>query len=179
MLSPPSRVFNGFDGMEILTTGSLSKLTFFNVSDADYGNYTCVAINKLGSSNTSFLLYGKKRLVQLRMTRFQQKYQQTKRTHWLARCDFIISPLQVCASSSPNSVPNVLIELKKKQSKMESLLYLLHLKIVRPLWFWIFRELVAGSASWLLMRHIKNNFVKVPWETFPPAPFFFFSFLTS
>lgn len=63
MLSTPSRVFNGFDGMEILTTGSLSKLTFFNVSDADYGNYTCVAINKLGSSNTSFLLYGKKRLL--------------------------------------------------------------------------------------------------------------------
>lgn len=63
MLSTPSRVFNGFDGMEILTTGSLSKLTFFNVSDADYGNYTCIAINKLGSSNTSFLLYGKKRLV--------------------------------------------------------------------------------------------------------------------
>lgn len=175
MLSPPSRVVNGFDGMEILTAGSLSKLTFFNVSDADYGNYTCVAINKLGSSNTSFLLYGKKRLVQLRMT---QKYQQTKRTHWLARCDFIISPLQVCASSSPNSVPNVLIELKKKQSKMESLLYLLHLKIVRPLWFWIFRELEAGSTSWLLMRHIKNNFVKVPWETFPPAHYFF-SFLTS
>lgn len=52
------RVFNGLDGMEILTTGSVSKLTFFNVSDADYGNYTCVAINKLGSSNTSFLLYG-------------------------------------------------------------------------------------------------------------------------
>ncbi|XP_044078673.1 neurotrimin isoform X3 [Siniperca chuatsi] len=51
------RIFNGFDGMEIGTTGSLSKLTFFNVSDGDYGNYTCVAINKLGSSNTSFLLY--------------------------------------------------------------------------------------------------------------------------
>ncbi|XP_029030580.1 neurotrimin isoform X5 [Betta splendens] len=52
------RIFNGFDGMEIVNTGSLSKLTFFNVSDGDYGNYTCVAINKLGSSNTSFLLYG-------------------------------------------------------------------------------------------------------------------------
>lgn len=51
------RIFNGFDGMEIVNTGSLSKLTFFNVSDGDYGNYTCVAINKLGSSNTSFLLY--------------------------------------------------------------------------------------------------------------------------
>lgn len=53
-----SRIFNGFDGMEIVNTASLSKLTFFNVSDGDYGNYTCVAINKLGSSNTSFLLYG-------------------------------------------------------------------------------------------------------------------------
>uniref|UniRef100_A0A672JGS1 Neurotrimin n=1 Tax=Salarias fasciatus TaxID=181472 RepID=A0A672JGS1_SALFA len=42
----------------IVTSGSLSRLTFFNVSDGDYGNYTCVAINKLGSSNTSFLLYG-------------------------------------------------------------------------------------------------------------------------
>ncbi|XP_062289642.1 neurotrimin isoform X2 [Scomber scombrus] len=51
------RIFNGFDGMEIMNMGSLSKLTFFNVSDGDYGNYTCVAINKLGSSNTSFLLY--------------------------------------------------------------------------------------------------------------------------
>ncbi|XP_047462474.1 neurotrimin isoform X1 [Mugil cephalus] len=51
------RIFNGLDGMEIINTGSLSKLTFFNVSDGDYGNYTCVAINKLGSSNTSFLMY--------------------------------------------------------------------------------------------------------------------------
>lgn len=63
VLSLPSRIFHGLDGMEILNTGSLSKLTFFNVSDTDYGNYTCVAINKLGSSNTSFLLYGKKLLV--------------------------------------------------------------------------------------------------------------------
>ncbi|XP_015258055.1 PREDICTED: opioid-binding protein/cell adhesion molecule homolog isoform X2 [Cyprinodon variegatus] len=51
------RIFNGFDGMEIISSGSLSKLTFYNVTDGDYGNYTCVAINKLGSSNTSFLLY--------------------------------------------------------------------------------------------------------------------------
>ncbi|KAM4620116.1 neurotrimin [Polymixia lowei] len=50
------RIFSGFD-MEIENAGSLSKLTFFNVTDGDYGNYTCVAINKLGSSNTSFLLY--------------------------------------------------------------------------------------------------------------------------
>ncbi|MEQ2280625.1 hypothetical protein AMECASPLE_021850 [Ameca splendens] len=51
------RVLNGFDDIEIFNTGSLSKLTFYNVSDGDYGNYTCVAVNKLGSSNTSFLLY--------------------------------------------------------------------------------------------------------------------------
>lgn len=56
--SRPSRIFNGFDGMKIVNTGSLSKLVFFNVSEGDYGNYTCVAINKLGSSNTSFLLFG-------------------------------------------------------------------------------------------------------------------------
>ncbi|KAM9729185.1 neurotrimin isoform 2-T3 [Menidia menidia] len=51
------RILNDFDGVEIVSSGSLSKLTFFNVSDADYGNYTCVAANRLGSSNTSFLLY--------------------------------------------------------------------------------------------------------------------------
>ncbi|XP_013861473.1 neurotrimin isoform X2 [Austrofundulus limnaeus] len=51
------RIFNGLDGMEIVSTGSQSKLTFFNASESDFGNYTCVAINKLGNSNTSFLLY--------------------------------------------------------------------------------------------------------------------------
>lgn len=51
------RILNGLDGLEIVSSGSLSKLTFFNVSDGDYGNYTCVATNKLGSSTTNFLLY--------------------------------------------------------------------------------------------------------------------------
>ncbi|XP_046717542.1 neurotrimin isoform X4 [Silurus meridionalis] len=51
------RIFNGFDGIEIENMGSMSKLTFHNVSEADYGNYTCVAINKLGSANTSIVLY--------------------------------------------------------------------------------------------------------------------------
>ncbi|KAL0182727.1 hypothetical protein M9458_022102, partial [Cirrhinus mrigala] len=50
-------IFNGFDGIEIEDSGALSKLTFYNVSEADYGNYTCVAINKLGSANTSIILY--------------------------------------------------------------------------------------------------------------------------
>lgn len=51
------RILNGFDGIEIEDVGQLSKLTFFNVSETDYGNFTCIAINKLGSSNTTFLLY--------------------------------------------------------------------------------------------------------------------------
>ncbi|KAL0994540.1 hypothetical protein UPYG_G00123710 [Umbra pygmaea] len=51
------RIFNDFDGIVIENFGQLSKLTFLNVSEADYGNYSCIAINKLGSSNTSFLLY--------------------------------------------------------------------------------------------------------------------------
>lgn len=33
-------------------------LTFFNVSEEDYGNYTCVAINTMGITNASIILYG-------------------------------------------------------------------------------------------------------------------------
>ncbi|XP_057177240.1 neurotrimin isoform X2 [Triplophysa rosa] len=51
------RIFNDLDGIEIEDAGAISKLTFFNVSEIDYGNYTCVAINKLGSANTSIVLY--------------------------------------------------------------------------------------------------------------------------
>ncbi|KAL2094338.1 hypothetical protein ACEWY4_009057 [Coilia grayii] len=51
------RVFNSFDGIEIEDSGALSQLTFFNVSEGDYGNYTCVAINKLGSANASIILF--------------------------------------------------------------------------------------------------------------------------
>lgn len=35
-----------------------SRLTFFNVSEQDYGNYTCVASNQLGNTNASMILYG-------------------------------------------------------------------------------------------------------------------------
>lgn len=52
------RIFSGFEGIKIEDNGSTSKLTFHNVSQEDYGNYTCVAINKLGSANTSIVLYG-------------------------------------------------------------------------------------------------------------------------
>ncbi|XP_011471561.1 opioid-binding protein/cell adhesion molecule-like isoform X1 [Oryzias latipes] len=51
------RIFTGLDDLNIINTGSLSQLTFFNVSEGDYGNYTCVAINKIGNSNTTFFLY--------------------------------------------------------------------------------------------------------------------------
>ncbi|XP_027006779.1 neurotrimin isoform X4 [Tachysurus fulvidraco] len=51
------RIFSGFEGIKIEDTGFTSKLTFHNVSQEDYGNYTCVAINKLGSANTSIILY--------------------------------------------------------------------------------------------------------------------------
>lgn len=33
-------------------------LIFFNVSEGDYGNYTCVAMNTMGMTNASIILYG-------------------------------------------------------------------------------------------------------------------------
>lgn len=44
--------------MRIENKGHISTLTFFNVSEKDYGNYTCVATNKLGITNASITLYG-------------------------------------------------------------------------------------------------------------------------
>lgn len=76
----PFRIFNGLDGMEIVNTGSASKLTFFNVSDGDYGNYTCIATNLLGSSNTSFLLYGEISFI-MRITILQLKYIKMKQKY--------------------------------------------------------------------------------------------------
>ncbi|TFK02596.1 UDP-N-acetylhexosamine pyrophosphorylase [Platysternon megacephalum] len=53
-----TRLANGLDGMRIENKGRMSTLTFFNVSEKDYGNYTCVATNKLGNTNASIILYG-------------------------------------------------------------------------------------------------------------------------
>ncbi|XP_056400329.1 opioid-binding protein/cell adhesion molecule isoform X5 [Hyla sarda] len=53
-----TRLNNGLDGVRIENKDHLSILTFFNVSEKDYGNYTCVASNKLGNSNASVILYG-------------------------------------------------------------------------------------------------------------------------
>lgn len=55
----PFRLANGLDGLKIENKGRMSTLTFFNVSEKDYGNYTCVAINKLGNTNASIILYGR------------------------------------------------------------------------------------------------------------------------
>ncbi|XP_056323577.1 opioid-binding protein/cell adhesion molecule isoform X2 [Danio aesculapii] len=52
------RILNGLNGVKIENKGKQSMLTFFNVSEEDYGNYTCVAINKLGITNASIILYG-------------------------------------------------------------------------------------------------------------------------
>uniref|UniRef100_A0A7N8Y0H8 Opioid binding protein/cell adhesion molecule-like n=1 Tax=Mastacembelus armatus TaxID=205130 RepID=A0A7N8Y0H8_9TELE len=40
------------------TQGKQSMLIFFNVSEEDYGNYTCVATNIMGITNASIILYG-------------------------------------------------------------------------------------------------------------------------
>ncbi|KAB0359578.1 hypothetical protein FD754_003734 [Muntiacus muntjak] len=52
-----TRLATGLDGMRIENKGHISTLTFFNVSEKDYGNYTCVATNKLGITNASITLY--------------------------------------------------------------------------------------------------------------------------
>ncbi|XP_055064231.2 opioid-binding protein/cell adhesion molecule isoform X2 [Misgurnus anguillicaudatus] len=52
------KIFNGLNGIKIESKGKQSMLTFFNVSEEDYGNYTCVAMNTLGITNASIILYG-------------------------------------------------------------------------------------------------------------------------
>ncbi|XP_036380454.1 opioid-binding protein/cell adhesion molecule isoform X2 [Megalops cyprinoides] len=52
------RLFNGLNGVKIENKGRQSMLIFFNVSEEDYGNYTCVAMNTMGITNASIILYG-------------------------------------------------------------------------------------------------------------------------
>ncbi|KAL4608696.1 opioid-binding protein/cell adhesion molecule-like isoform X1 [Arapaima gigas] len=52
------RLFNGLNGIRIENKGRQSMLIFFNVSEEDYGNYTCVAMNTMGITNASIILYG-------------------------------------------------------------------------------------------------------------------------
>nr|XP_033774317.1 opioid-binding protein/cell adhesion molecule [Geotrypetes seraphini] len=53
-----TRLASGLEGVKIENKGRMSMLTFFNVSEKDYGNYTCVASNRLGNTNASVILYG-------------------------------------------------------------------------------------------------------------------------
>nr|XP_033797103.1 limbic system-associated membrane protein isoform X3 [Geotrypetes seraphini] len=48
---------NNAQGMEIKSIGSRSTLMVANVTEEHYGNYTCVATNKLGITNTSIYLF--------------------------------------------------------------------------------------------------------------------------
>ncbi|CAB1420122.1 unnamed protein product [Pleuronectes platessa] len=52
------RLFHGLNGVKIENQGKQSMLVFFNVSEEDYGNYTCVAMNTMGITNASIILYG-------------------------------------------------------------------------------------------------------------------------
>uniref|UniRef100_A0A5F9D655 Neurotrimin n=1 Tax=Oryctolagus cuniculus TaxID=9986 RepID=A0A5F9D655_RABIT len=52
------RLMEGKKGVKVENRPFLSKLIFFNVSEHDYGNYTCVASNKLGHTNASITLFG-------------------------------------------------------------------------------------------------------------------------
>ncbi|EMP33670.1 Limbic system-associated membrane protein [Chelonia mydas] len=50
---------NSANGLEIKSMGSQSLLMVANVTEEHYGNYTCVAANKLGVTNASLYLYSK------------------------------------------------------------------------------------------------------------------------
>ncbi|KAF7241166.1 Protein CEPU-1 [Varanus komodoensis] len=54
------RLIEGQKGLKVENKAFFSRLTFFNVSEQDYGNYTCVAYNQLGNTNASIILYGKR-----------------------------------------------------------------------------------------------------------------------
>ncbi|XP_036786022.1 neurotrimin isoform X1 [Manis pentadactyla] len=51
------RLVEGKKGVKVENRPFLSKLIFFNVSEHDYGNYTCVASNRLGHTNASLTLF--------------------------------------------------------------------------------------------------------------------------
>ncbi|NP_001348211.1 limbic system-associated membrane protein isoform 4 precursor [Mus musculus] len=48
---------NSANGLEIKSTEGQSSLTVTNVTEEHYGNYTCVAANKLGVTNASLVLF--------------------------------------------------------------------------------------------------------------------------
>ncbi|TRZ18829.1 hypothetical protein HGM15179_008253 [Zosterops borbonicus] len=67
---------NSANGLEIKSTGSQSLLMVANVTEEHYGNYTCVAANKLGVTNASLYLYKIRGLFILEDTRELHKSQE-------------------------------------------------------------------------------------------------------
>ncbi|XP_073513584.1 neurotrimin isoform X1 [Phyllobates terribilis] len=51
------RLSDSRKGVKVENRETFSRVTFFNVSEQDYGNYTCVAMNRLGHSNASVILF--------------------------------------------------------------------------------------------------------------------------
>ncbi|EOA93397.1 Limbic system-associated membrane protein [Anas platyrhynchos] len=63
---------NSANGLEIKSTGSQSLLMVANVTEEHYGNYTCVAANKLGVTNASLYLYNE--LKSTTETKYKMKF---------------------------------------------------------------------------------------------------------
>ncbi|KAK3557489.1 hypothetical protein QTP70_027913 [Hemibagrus guttatus] len=53
------RLSKGQAGIDIKNVSSRSILTVSNITEDRYGNYTCVAVNKLGTANASVSLIRK------------------------------------------------------------------------------------------------------------------------
>lgn len=60
---PPSLLsrLSNSQGINIQISGTTAILVIANVTEEDYGNYTCVAANRLGVQNASLFLYSKYR----------------------------------------------------------------------------------------------------------------------
>ncbi|KAK1328459.1 hypothetical protein QTO34_012032 [Cnephaeus nilssonii] len=71
------RLAEGKKGVKVENRPFLSKLIFFNVSEHDYGNYTCVASNRLGHTNASITLFGK---MSPELGRKEKKVMQSRRS---------------------------------------------------------------------------------------------------
>ncbi|OCT72269.1 hypothetical protein XELAEV_18035241mg [Xenopus laevis] len=51
------RLSDSWRGVKVENRETVSRVTFLNVSEQDYGNYTCMAKNLLGHSNASIILF--------------------------------------------------------------------------------------------------------------------------
>ncbi|KAJ6650559.1 hypothetical protein lerEdw1_005956 [Lerista edwardsae] len=114
-----TRLANGLDGVRIENKGRMSTLTFFNVSEKDYGNYTCVAINKLGNTNASIILFGRfmtrgaehggcaQYALASACERTVEAFQKEKPlcAQWVFVCDYVQKPLRFRGQATITSLP--------------------------------------------------------------------------